>query len=114
MKEKNFKFKESFYKAMLGLNEKQIGRLVKGICEYAYEGKEFTAKDAASVSAYTLIKTATDEDRQQEEETVEGGLIGMTKDTADGQVRVVAQLNDKNCSLKEALTAAFVALNTRM
>ncbi len=56
MNEKSFKFKESFYTAINSLNEKQAGRLVKGICEYAFNGKEFTSKDATQVKKSLLTR----------------------------------------------------------
>lgn len=112
MAEQSFKFKESFYKAIADLNEKQIGKLLKGICEYAYSGKEFVTLGGA----FTLIKTALDEDKAQAEvsEKRKGGFIAMVKQTAEGEVRFTAELGEQTCSLERAIGTAFVALNMDM
>jgi len=114
--EQSFKFKESFYKAIADLNEKQIGKLLKGICEYAYSGKEFVTKDVTLGGAFTLIKTALDEDKAQAEvsEKRKGGFIAMVKETAEGEVRFTAELGEQTCSLERAIGTAFVALNMDM
>ncbi len=113
MKEKNFRFKESFYKAISSLNEKQIGRLVKGVCEYAYNGKEFTSKDATLTNTFTLIKTAIDEDKQNEEKRVLGGEVTIYKHTADdSSVLIKADVGEQKCLLLDVLSSAFIAVNT--
>ncbi len=113
MKEKNFRFKESFYKVISSLNEKQVGRLVKGICEYAYNGKEFTSKDATLNSTFTLIKTAIDEDKQSEERRGLGGEVTIYKHNADdSSVLIKADAGEQKCSLLDVLSSAFIAVNT--
>lgn len=113
MNEKSFKFKESFYTAINSLNEKQAGRLVKGICEYAFNGKEFTSKDANLNSTFTLIKTAIDEDKQNEERSKLGGEVTIYKHSADDSaVLIKADVGEQKCSLLDVLSSAFIAVNT--
>ncbi len=113
MNEKSFKFKESFYTAISSLNEKQAGRLVKGICEYAYNGKEFTSKDATLNNTFTLIKTAIDEDKQNEENSVLGGEVTIYKRNADdSDMLIKANVGEQRCSLFDVLCSAFIAVNT--
>lgn len=113
MKEKNFKFKESYFKALSNLNEKQSGRLLKGICEYAYSGKEFVSKDANLNRTFELIKSAIDEDLQLEQRNEYGGKISIYKHNADSsETLVTADLGEQKCSLLDVLGSAFIALST--
>ena len=113
MKEKVFKFKESYFKAMSNLNEKQAGRLLKGICEYAYSGKEFVAKEAALNSAFALIKSAMDEDAQMQERSEYGGNVSLFKrNTDDSLMLITADLGKQKCSLLDVMSSAFIAANT--
>lgn len=111
MNEKSFNFRESFYTAISSLNERQAGRLVKGICEYAYNGKEFTSKDATLNSTFTLIKTAIDEDAQSE--AGNSGEISIYKhNTDDSAVLIKANIGEQKCDLLDVLGSAFIAVNT--
>lgn len=113
MKEKNFKFKESYFTALSDLNEKQAGRLLKGICEYAYSGKEFVSKDANLNRTFALIKSAIDEDAQTEERSEYGGSINIIKHNPDDSTTLIAaDLGKQKCSLFEVLNGAFIAVNT--
>ena len=113
MNEKSFNFRESFYTAISSLNERQAGRLVKGICEYAYNGKEFTSKDATLNSTFTLIKTAIDEDKQSEAKKEYGGEISIFKhNTDDSAVLIKANVGEQKCDLLDVLGSAFIAVNT--
>ena len=44
---KNFKIREQDYKAMQGMNEKQAGQFIKGLCCYAFEGGRYLQDDEA-------------------------------------------------------------------
>lgn len=113
MKEKNFKFKESYFTALSDLNEKQAGRLLKGICEYAYSGKEFVSKDANLNRTFALIKSAIDEDAQTEERSEYGGKVSIFKlNTDNSETLITADLGKQKCSLFEVLGSAFIAANT--
>lgn len=113
MEEKNFKFKESYFTALNSLNEKQAGRLLKGVCEYAYNGKEFISKDATLNSTFSLIKSAIDEDAQTEKSCEYGGEISIFKINTDGsETLITANLGKQKCSMLDALGSAFIAANT--
>lgn len=72
---KNFKIREQDYKAMQGMNEKQAGQFIKGLCGYAFEGKPFETKDAKLATAYAYAKVALDVSAQNRENGKKGGLI---------------------------------------
>ena len=113
MNEKSFKFKESFFTAINNLNEKQAGRLLKGVCEYAFNGKEFTSKDAALNSSFTLIKTAINEEAQTEGRSEFGGEITIFKKHADeSSTMITADLGKQKCSLYDVLGCAMISVNT--
>lgn len=113
MKEKNFKFKESYFKALSDLNEKQAGRLLKGICEYAYSGKEFVSKDANLNRTFALIKSAIDEDAQTEERSEYGGKVSIFKlNTDNSETLITADLGKQKCSMLDVLGSAVIALST--
>ena len=72
---KNFKIREQDYKALQGMNEKQAGQFIKGLCGYAFEGKPFETKDAKLASAYAYARVALDISAQNRENGRKGGVI---------------------------------------
>lgn len=111
---KEFKFKESFYNAINNLNEKQIGRLVKGICEYVFDGKEFKSKDATLNTTFALIKNAVDEETQSKNRReYGGGEVSIFKRNADdSSVLITANVGEQKCPLLDVLGSALIAVNT--
>lgn len=75
MRNRNFKLREQDYKAMQGMNEKQAGQFIKGLCGYAFDGVPMETKDAKIASAYAYAKTALDISAQNRENGRKGGLI---------------------------------------
>jgi transcription elongation factor GreA-like protein len=61
VKEKNLKFKESYYKVIKDMTDKQAGEFVKGICAYAFEDKDFTTKDGYLRGLFMYVKQNLDE-----------------------------------------------------
>lgn len=57
---KNFKFKESFYKIIKELTDKQAGEFIKGICAYVYDGKPFITKDEYLKGVFMYVKRELD------------------------------------------------------
>ena len=62
---KNFKIREQDYKAMQGMNEKQAGQFIKGLCGYAFEGKPFETKDAKLGAGYFGAKSRERQKRRR-------------------------------------------------
>lgn len=60
MKNKNFKFKESYANVIKGMTDKQAGEFIKGICGYAFENKPFITKDGYLKGLYLYIKRELD------------------------------------------------------
>lgn len=113
MNEKIFKFKESYFKALSSLNEKQAGRLLKGICGYVFNGTEFVSKDAKLNSTFALIKSSIDDDIQTDKKSEYGGGISIFKHNSDDSTTLItADLGKQKCSLTDVLGSAFIAANT--
>lgn len=60
MKEKNFKFKKSYAKVIKDMTDKQAGEFIKGVCEYAFNGKPFQTKDAYLKGAFLFVQRELD------------------------------------------------------
>lgn len=60
MKEKNFKFKERYSSVISSMNDKQAGKFVKALTQYAFNGQVYTGKDTAIKSAFALVKVDLD------------------------------------------------------
>lgn len=77
MKEKSFKFRESYSNAVRAMNDKQAGRLLKGLCDYAFDGRLLESNDATLKSCFTLIKTSLDQERIDRENGRRGGIVSQ-------------------------------------
>lgn len=75
MKGKNFKFRQQDYKAIQGMNEKEAGQFIKGLCGYAFDGVPFETKDAKIASAYAYAKVALDISEMNRENGRKGGML---------------------------------------
>ena len=63
MKDRNFRFRQSFADVIKDLDDKQTGQYVRSIAEYAFEDKTYAGKDIAVKTAFTLTKEMIDEER---------------------------------------------------
>lgn len=79
MKEKSFKFRESYSKAIKSMNDKQAGKFLKGLCEYVFEGRNFDSKDSTLNSSFTLIKNALEQEKFFAEAGRRGGKLSAEK-----------------------------------
>lgn len=64
MQEKSFKFRESFGVAINAMDDKTAGKFIKSICKYVFEDKHPESNDAIIKSAFTLIKSTLDDERE--------------------------------------------------
>lgn len=107
MKEKSFKLKENYYNAVKTLDDKQVGKLMKGLCAYVFERRYFESNDAYLKSIFGLIKGEIDRENFYREKGKQGGVISaqMKRDLPVG-LTVVAELKEQNCPMEEILKAA--------
>ena len=64
MKEKSFKFKESFGAAISAMDDKTAGRFIKSVCDYVFDNKLPESNDSTLKSAFTLIRNTLDEEKR--------------------------------------------------
>lgn len=74
MKEKSFKFRESFGAAVKTMDDKTAGRFIKTVCDYVFEGKAPTNNDSTLKSSFTLVKAALDAEARDKAYGKLGGL----------------------------------------
>ena len=88
----NFKFKRSFYNVMSDMTDKQAGEFIKGICEYAFNGKPFHTNDKYLQGVYLYIKRELDVSAMNSANGRKGGLAAMEKNksAAPESVHVIA------------------------
>ncbi len=75
MKEKNFKFKESFGACIKAMDDIQAGKFIKGVCDYAFERKPFKAYDKTLDIAFLFVKNMLDQEFVDRENGRIGGRI---------------------------------------
>lgn len=83
MKEKTFKFRESYGKCIKAMDDKTAGRFAKCLCDYAFEGKLPDSNDMALKSSFTLVKTLLDNEKLDRENGRRGGQISAEMRRAD-------------------------------
>lgn len=79
MKEKYFKFKESFAKAIFSMNDKEAGEFVKALCEYVFEGKIVPTNNKRLRSRFQLAKMTLDAEKRNQKNGRKGGLKSAEK-----------------------------------
>ncbi len=108
MKEKSFRFRESFGRAVGTMTDKQAGRFIKGLCGNVFDNRYFTTNDKALKSAFILVKTALEADERDRENGRKGGLLSAEKRKEQGYgIRVVAQVGERNCPMEEILKSVL-------
>ena len=106
MKENSFKFRESFGKAVLSMNDKQAGQLIKGLSLYVFEGRKLQSNDCAIKSSFTLIKTALDAEERDRQNGRIGGIISAEKGKRKDSVIVIADIK-QSCPMEKLLQDAL-------
>lgn len=108
MKEKSFRFRESFAKAVRTMTDKQAGRFIKGLSDNVFDNKYFTTNDKALKSAFILVKSALEADERDRENGRKGGIISAEKrKTGAFGISVVANVGEQNCPMEEILKAVL-------
>ncbi len=79
MKEKHFKFRESFGKLVSGMTDKQAGEFIKGICGYMFNNKPLETKDEYLKGVYLYAQKVLDEQVRNKENGRLGGVIVAEK-----------------------------------
>lgn len=75
MKEKSFKFKESFGKCIQTMDDPTAGQLIKVICDYVFDSRLPESSNSTVKSSFTLIKTILDSEVIHRENGKRGGII---------------------------------------
>lgn len=75
MKEKSFRFRESYSQAVKAMNDKQAGKFLKALCDYAFDGKILESNDSTLKSSFTLAKYSLDESKRNSENGRKGGIV---------------------------------------
>lgn len=108
MKEKSFRFRESFGKAVRTMTDKQAGRFIKGLCDNVFDNKYFTTNDKALKSAFILVKTALEADERDRENGRKGGILSAEKRKSEGfGISLVANVGERICPMEEMLKSAL-------
>lgn len=76
MKERNFKFRESYAKVIKSMTDKQAGELIKSVCGYVFEDKPFETKDELLKGIYIFMQNALDTERESVKNGKVGAVIG--------------------------------------
>ena len=79
MKERNFKFRESFAKLLKSMNDKQAGEFIRNICGYVFEDKPFETKDKFLKGAFVYMQNELDAERNSVKNGKVGAFVSMEK-----------------------------------
>lgn len=79
MKEKYFKFRESYAKAIETMSDKEAGEFVKSLCEYVFEGKIVPTNNKRLRSRFQLAKITLDAEKRDKENGRKGGIKSAEK-----------------------------------
>lgn len=106
MKEKYFKFKENFAKAIKTMSDKEAGRFVKSLCEYVFEGKVVSNHDKELRSRFELAKMSLDAEKRDKENGRKGGLKSAEKrkqDTSSVAISIYPKVTSVDELIKELM-----------
>ena len=79
MKEKNFKFRESFGALVEKMTDKQAGEFIKAVSGYVFGGKPMESKDEYLKGVYLYVQNVLDTEAQNREHGKIGGAIVAEK-----------------------------------
>lgn len=79
MKEKNFKFRESFGKLVEQMTDKQAGEFIKAVSRYVFGGKTMESKDEFLKGVFHYVQNVLDTAAQNRENGKIGGAIVAEK-----------------------------------
>lgn len=108
MKEKSFKFRESYSLAVKAMNDKQAGKFLKGLCDYVFDGKVFESNDVALKSSFTLIRKVLEQEKIDKENGRRGGKLSQEmRRNEQEKILFTANLNDNACTLDGLLKSVI-------
>ncbi len=110
MKEKNFKFRESYAIAIKAMNDKEAGQFIKAICNYVFETKVPVTNNRSLKSNFNLAKITLDEEIRNVENGRMGGLkrIQNMLKASEGSTAITIEMNEKNCPMSDVCKAIFM------
>lgn len=108
MKEKSFRFRESFGTAIKAMNDKQAGKFVKALCDFAFEGKVIDSNDSTLKSSFSLVRTAIVADKRNQENGRLGGIISAeNRRQMQDQIMILTQIIEDNCQMENVVKDVF-------
>lgn len=108
MKEKSFRFKESYGLSIKAMNDKQAGKFIKLLCDYVFDGKYPDSNDSTIKSTFTLVKTALDDEKKAKENGRRGGLLSAQKRREKQQrIMVFASAEREGCPIEEIIKSVL-------
>lgn len=75
MKEKSFKFRESFWKCIQTMDDQTAGQFIKVLCDYVFDNQLPKTSNSTLKSSFALIKTMLDSEAINRENGKRGGII---------------------------------------
>lgn len=108
MKEKSFRFRESYGKSIKAMNDKQAGKFIKLLCDYVFDGKFPESNDSTIKSTFTLVKTALDDEKKAKENGRRGGLLSAQKRKEKEQnIMVITSVEREGCPIEEIIKSVL-------
>lgn len=113
MKEKSFGFRESFGQAIKSMNDKQAGKFIKALVEYAFRGKELSSSDSVLKSGFVLIKAALDAQiRDRENGRIGGNVSAEKRKSEQSGLILIAGLGKRVYPMETASESSSIKENT--
>lgn len=110
MKEKSFRFRESFGTAINAMDDRQAGKFIKGLCRYIFEKRSFEPKDAALKSTFSLVKMALDQEEFYRTYGKQGGKISAEMRKQErSKIMLFARLEREGNPMEELLKTILSA-----
>lgn len=103
MKEKHFKFRESFGTLVQGMADKQAGEFIKSVCDYVFGGKPFESKDEYLKGVFIHMQNVLDNEIRNRENGRLGGVLSATKcrDKEDSSSQIIIVASCETDDLEE-------------
>ncbi len=98
LKQRSFKFKESLAKVIGELNNEEAGELIKGICAYYFDKKEYKPTNPAIKNCFIFIKTMLEE---EEMSRTFGKLGAEVKKQKKSRLVMVTKITKEGSTMEE-------------
>lgn len=108
MKEKYFKFRESYSQAIQTMTDKEAGQFLKTICEYVFEDKKPKLIQRNLKSHFALAKIILDKEIKDIENGRIGGIESVKQRAKQKEDQsIIIEISDINCPNHELCKNIF-------